>query len=254
MGPFRDNIRYFLQECAELEEYTVEGMPIWSTFGWSHHFVSKRKYHLIIPADCEWNKHLEDGVFDDQTHVLHGLIHSNGFGHLISINGIEIEISVWPEVMTCGSKITVEDVSKKYSMDLVFVVYWLWPYVVIDDFRYTSRSNVMKQMIVCYRVKEKPNVAPVARACSSRYLMRNAAPPNKSAGKEKSVRYRKFSNVAASLDSRWPVRRLEFTADVIVDALREKRAANRFGSCGMRAEARDAARLHIGDRIDWIMC
>lgn len=30
-GPFRDNIRVFLQECAELEDYNVEGMPIWCT-------------------------------------------------------------------------------------------------------------------------------------------------------------------------------------------------------------------------------
>ncbi|XP_049371987.1 PHD finger protein MALE MEIOCYTE DEATH 1-like [Solanum verrucosum] len=360
MGPFRDNIRYFLQECAEVEEYTIEGMPIWCTFlvhkikgvliplytieenvkssvrtfcdhcrcaGWSHHLVSKRKYHLIIPADSEWKNHLDDGVFDDQTHILHGLIHSNGFGHLISLNGIEggskylcgrEVMDLWDRICTSfrARKITVEDVSRKHMMDLRLlygVAYghtWFgrWGYKfshgsfgimehhyekaiemlssieldqVIDDFRYISRSNVMKQVIACYRglsntplitvrdlfrfilavkscnsVKEKPNVAaPVVRACSSRYLMRNAA-PNKSVGMEKSVRYRKFSNVAASLDSRWPVRRLEFTADVIVEALREKREAIRSGSCGMsRQEARDAARLHIGDTglIDYVL-
>ncbi|XP_009789304.1 PHD finger protein MALE MEIOCYTE DEATH 1 [Nicotiana sylvestris] len=360
-GPFRDNVRYFLQQCAELEEYTVEGMQIWSTFlvhknrgvaiplytieenvknndsrsfcdhcrcaGWSHHFVSKRKYHLIIPADCEWNQHLNDGVFDDQTHILHGLIHCNGFGHLICINGNEggskflcgrEVMDLWDRICTNlrARKITVEDLSKKHSMDLRLlygVAYghtWFgrWDYKfshgsfgimehnyeraiemlssieldqVIEDFRYSSRSNVMKQMVVCYRglsdaplitirdlfrfmlavkscnsIKEKPNVAPVVRACSSsRYLIRNAS-PSKSEGKEKSARYRKFSNIAASLDSRWPVRRLEFTADVIVDALKEKKATNRFGSCGMsRQEARDAARLHIGDTglIDYVL-
>lgn len=40
---------------------------------------------------------------------------------------------------------------------------------------------------------------------------------------KKSVRYKKFPNVEASLDSRWFLTRLEFTAEVIVDALREKR-------------------------------
>ncbi|KAF3649724.1 putative PHD finger protein MALE MEIOCYTE DEATH 1-like isoform X2 [Capsicum annuum] len=360
MGAFRDNIRYFLQECAEIEEYTVEGMPVWCTFlvhkkkgvviplytieenvkssvrtycdhcrcaGWSHHLVSKRKYHLIIPADSEWKKHLDDGVFDDQAHILHGLIHSNGYGHLISLNGIEggskflcgrEVMDLWDRICTNFRvrKITVEDVSKKHLMDLRLlygVAYghtWFgrWGYKfshgsfgimehnyekaiemlssieldhVIDDFRATNRSNVMKQMIVCYRdlsntplitirdllrfmlavkscisFKKEPHVAaPVVRSCSSRYLMRSAA-PNKSAEKEKSVRYRKFSNVAASLDSRWPVRRLEYTAEVIVDALREKREENRFGSCGMsRQEARDAARLHIGDTglIDYVL-
>lgn len=50
------------------------------------------------------------------------------------------------------------------------------------------------------------------------------------------------------MDSRWPVRRLEQVAEVIVEALKEKKAANNVCSCGMtRQEARDAARLHIGD-------
>lgn len=59
--------------------------------GWSNHFVSKRKYHIVIPLDDRWNKRLDDGGFDldDQTHLLHGLIHCNGFGHLLCVNGIE---------------------------------------------------------------------------------------------------------------------------------------------------------------------
>lgn len=62
---------------------------IFCSLGWSNHFLSKRKYHLIIPADDEWNKPLVDDVMDIQTHLLHGLIHCNGFGHLLCINGIE---------------------------------------------------------------------------------------------------------------------------------------------------------------------
>lgn len=57
--------------------------------GWSHNSVSKRKYHMIIPVDSEWSQKLEDGVCDLQTHLLHGLIHCNGFGHLLCINGRE---------------------------------------------------------------------------------------------------------------------------------------------------------------------
>ncbi|GMN73186.1 hypothetical protein TIFTF001_054289 [Ficus carica] len=43
--------------------------------GWSNLFVSKRKYHMIIPMDDGWNKPMDDAVFDLQTHLLHGLIH-----------------------------------------------------------------------------------------------------------------------------------------------------------------------------------
>ena len=48
--------------------------------------MSKRKYHFIIPIDTEWSLPLEDDAFDSQSHVLHGLIHCNGFGHLLCIN------------------------------------------------------------------------------------------------------------------------------------------------------------------------
>ncbi|KAF2295540.1 hypothetical protein GH714_033162 [Hevea brasiliensis] len=94
IGPFRDNIRLFLQECAEPEDYNVEGMPIWCTLlviesnsivvplyiieenvkfspnpfcdhcrctGWGDNLVSKRKYHVIIPIAGEWSKRLEEG-------------------------------------------------------------------------------------------------------------------------------------------------------------------------------------------------
>ncbi|KAH9615034.1 hypothetical protein KSS87_003880 [Heliosperma pusillum] len=121
-GAFRDNIRLFIQECTDVEDYSIESMPVWCTLlvqdgkgiviplytieenvkfsdqpfcdqcrcsGWSHHYMSKRKYHIIIPMDTEWNKPLNSDVFDIQTHLLHGVIHCNGFGHLLCINGIE---------------------------------------------------------------------------------------------------------------------------------------------------------------------
>lgn len=60
-----------------------------SYLGWGHHFVSKTNYHLIIPvADHELNTPLVEDFLHPQTHILHGLIHSNGFGHLLYINGI----------------------------------------------------------------------------------------------------------------------------------------------------------------------
>ncbi|CAI0400358.1 unnamed protein product [Linum tenue] len=166
-GPFRDNIRIFVNECAEPEDYEIEGMPIWCTLlttsssnnnvvlplytvedeesvhpsqnplcdrckctGWGNNFVSKRKYHIIIPVHSDWNRKLEEGALDLESHLLHGLIHCNGFGHLLRINGIEgggsrhlsgREImDLWDRI--CGSlrarSISVEDVSKKRSMDL----------------------------------------------------------------------------------------------------------------------------------------
>lgn len=56
--------------------------------GWSHHWVSKRKYHFIIPAPADWDRQLASDVILGRTdHLLHGLIHSNGFGHLVMLRG-----------------------------------------------------------------------------------------------------------------------------------------------------------------------
>ncbi|KAG8383670.1 hypothetical protein BUALT_Bualt04G0038000 [Buddleja alternifolia] len=362
-GAFRDNIRQFLQQYAELEDYTVlDEMPIWCTFlvyenrgivlplytvqenvqnsdtpfcdycrcaGWSHHFVSKRKYHLIIPGNDDWNKPLDENAFDLQTHLLHGLIHCNGFGHLICINGIEggskfitgTEImDLWDRICTTlhARKITVEDMSKKHMMDLRLlygVAYgqsWFgrWGYrfchgsfgvkehnyeraldvlsslqldQVIDDFSLTNGCTPIEQMIHHYRDMSDTNLVTIRdlfrfmlshkptpptprysttlpswprknlsfntsmNKCSFKLSTRIAV-KNCPFGKEKPTKCRKFSNLAANLDSRWPVRRLEHVAEVIVEALKEKRYANNVCSCGMtRQEARDAARLHIGD-------
>ena len=51
--------------------------------------MSKRRYHLIIPVDSRWSKPVEASDVDVSNHLLHGLIHGNGFGHLLCINGIE---------------------------------------------------------------------------------------------------------------------------------------------------------------------
>ncbi|KAI3926130.1 hypothetical protein MKW98_028266 [Papaver atlanticum] len=166
-GTFRQNIRKFIKKCGEEEGVDFEGWPTWCTLlvnekmkdadggrvmvplytieervkhskkpfcdqcrssGWGHHFVSKRRYHLIIPVQDEWHKFPNISLFD-QTHLLHGLIHCNGFGHLLSINGFEggskflsgQEImDLWDRICTALKvrKISVEDVSKKGSMDL----------------------------------------------------------------------------------------------------------------------------------------
>lgn len=57
--------------------------------GWGHHFVSKRRYHIIIPSRDNWNKPLKGDFLANRNHLLHGLIHCNGYGHLLSINSLD---------------------------------------------------------------------------------------------------------------------------------------------------------------------
>ncbi|CAH9138970.1 unnamed protein product [Cuscuta epithymum] len=345
-GPFFENVRFFLQQCAELEDYEVEGMPVWVTFlvhesrgfaaplytieeavqssaahqvcnhcryaGWGHHLVSKRNYHFIIPADDDWNQPLTEGFLDLQTHLLHGMIHCNGFGHLLCINGIEGGskyicgkdiMDLWDRICSNlqARSISVEDLSKKHSMDLRLlygVAYghsWFgrWGYryghgcfgvmehdyeralqilssldldQVIDNFSQSTCAFEISQTILFYRnlsnahhlhtlrdlfrfmisLKLKlPLGAPFLRPCSSKRLVRTTIQCKPQGKKDRSARCRKFASLAACMDSRWPVRRLEFTANVIVDALREKKQESKSGMT--RQEVRDAARAHIGD-------
>ncbi|KAK4275005.1 hypothetical protein QN277_018151 [Acacia crassicarpa] len=359
-GPFRDNIRLFLQECGELEDFQIQGMPLWTTgliheksncmiplytieenvchsshpfcdhcrcAGWSGHFVSKRRYHFIIAAD---NKSLTEGFLDDQSHLLHGMIHSNGYGHLLCINGIEggskflsgREImDLWDRICTIlrTRKIAVEDTSRKRSMDLRLlhgVAYghsWFgrWGYrfcrgsfgvtehnynaaiellssleldEVVQCFGNTTCHKEIKQIIRHYRDMSETQLitikdllrfmltvksrtlpppkrvivsitGPPSSTFCSKHTTRFAMSRKQCPLKEKSVKYKKFSSTVANMDSRWPSRRLEYAAQVIVDALKENKA-NSSGSGGMtRQDVRDAARLHIGDTglLDYVL-
>uniref|UniRef100_A0A7N0REH9 PHD-type domain-containing protein n=1 Tax=Kalanchoe fedtschenkoi TaxID=63787 RepID=A0A7N0REH9_KALFE len=74
---------------------------------------------------------LEDWVFGllgDSTHLLHGVVHSNGYGHLLTVNGREGGskflsgsniMSFWDRIckFLCVRKVTVMDVSKKYGLE-----------------------------------------------------------------------------------------------------------------------------------------
>ncbi|XP_061352574.1 PHD finger protein MALE MEIOCYTE DEATH 1-like [Gastrolobium bilobum] len=343
-GPFRDNVRLFLQEAAQPQDYTLSGNPLWCTLlilnrdntnltaplytieedvnrssnpfcdhcrcvGWSGHYVSKRRYHFIIPMDNGWHKPLIEGALDSQSHLLHGVIHCNGYGHLLRLNGVEggsrvlsgREImDLWDRIcINLGArKITVEDASRKRSMDLRLLHgvayghswYGRWGYrfcrgsfgvteqnyyeaiealgtleleKIVKDFSETKCHKKIKQMIRCYRDMSEAQIITIRDLLRFMLTVRSRAPVSKIAEisaaappmKEKSARYKKFSCAVTSMDGRWPTRRLEFAAQVIVDVLKEHKAAQ-SGSCGMtRQDVRDASRLHIGDTglLDYVL-
>ncbi|KAL4575639.1 hypothetical protein LXL04_022490 [Taraxacum kok-saghyz] len=171
-GPFRDNIRSFLDEYGEqIEQHQLNGSVsnnVWSTLllcesngavfplytieehiddqllhpfcchcksvGWGHHFVCKRRYRFMIPSYGDkqpFKDHDQKNSLElDDSHILHGLIHCNGFGHLISINKLELDSSnflaetdvmnLWDSI--CNSlktrKVSVADVKLERSMEL----------------------------------------------------------------------------------------------------------------------------------------
>ncbi|XVF63452.1 hypothetical protein PTKIN_Ptkin09bG0088100 [Pterospermum kingtungense] len=124
--------------------------------GWSGHPVCRKRYHFILRScdngmnastcsgctnpllisesrncKCCYNtddEQWEYSQLEDNTHLLHGVVHSNGYGHLLTVNGREGGSNVlsgsdimnfWDKLCTALSvrKVTVMDVSKKYGME-----------------------------------------------------------------------------------------------------------------------------------------
>lgn len=61
--------------------------------------VCNKKYHFILPSknmvaallNCEGdNDAVKSNLVELQSHILHVAFHSNGFGHLLCVNGVEM--------------------------------------------------------------------------------------------------------------------------------------------------------------------
>ena len=84
---------------------------------------SERKCSVCDEVDKECS------ILDHQTHLLHGMIHANGFGHLKRINGREAGsmalsgtqlMGLWETIcyQLRAREVSVEDVSQKYGVEL----------------------------------------------------------------------------------------------------------------------------------------
>ncbi|PQM37507.1 PHD finger protein MALE MEIOCYTE DEATH 1-like isoform X1 [Prunus yedoensis var. nudiflora] len=84
---------FILKEVVYDSRHESEEDPFCSYSGCNNNLVLKCKYHFVISADYESSEQLDDPFdkddyfFKDRTHLLHGLLHKNGIGHLICING-----------------------------------------------------------------------------------------------------------------------------------------------------------------------
>jgi len=126
--------------------------------GWHHHPVNKKQWHFIVHTDfktrgkpelagkrvcqlccCAVPKgervctvcgeiDKECSIVDHQTHLLHGLLHGNGCGHLKRINGREAGsmvlsgsqlMGLWENICYTlrAREVSVEDVSQKYGVE-----------------------------------------------------------------------------------------------------------------------------------------
>ncbi|XP_024524457.1 PHD finger protein PERSISTENT TAPETAL CELL 1 [Selaginella moellendorffii] len=323
-GAFRDNIRAFLSDCAEMEPYTVEGMPTWSLLleddrnlssgrlnllimeestansihphcdhcrciGWSHHPVSIRRYHFIIPGpeiDDEAAA-TQSSILDLQDHLLHGLLHCNGYGHLLRVNGREKGsklasgrelMDLWDRIcaMLRARKVSVEDIAKKKGLELRLLHcvaygeswYSRWGYKFghgsfgITQQMYSKAIEAIRGMPLSVMIQHFDGVdAEVLEIVSLYQKMSGQALQTvgdlvrfmvelKSRLPLTATAANSSSSSLLDMPCRWSMKRLELATQVIVEALK-----NCDKKWMPRQDVRDAARVYIGDTglLDFVL-
>ncbi|CAN6727625.1 unnamed protein product [Malus baccata var. baccata] len=155
LGAFRDNVLEFVQEFDNLGDFTVKGpgvtVPLYIIEEdvkklskrpicdlcriTASNLLGNRSCHVIIPPEEGWNNPIQNGVLDLQNHIMYGLIHSDGYDHLLGIRVRALLILVALRLWTCGTEcvlffakthlgnvirkaICVKDNSIKAGMDL----------------------------------------------------------------------------------------------------------------------------------------
>ncbi|OAY25374.1 PHD finger protein MALE STERILITY 1 [Manihot esculenta] len=268
--------------------------------GWGHHLICNKKYHFVLPSkdtviaflNCEGNF---DGaismkgrfnIVEFQGHIMHGVFHSNGFGHLLCVNGMEAGSNLsgrqimefWDRLCNGlrARKVSLNDISQKRSMDLRLlhgIAYgepWFgqWGYKFergsfgVTRAIYQKAIGTIQAMPLCILVHFLSNSNHDLPAIVSRYqtlsdyslatlgdLFRFMF-ELKSRLPDDSCIDSYSTGIMVEPTCRWSPKRIEMATRVIVEAL--KRAEFRWVS---RQEVRDAARAYIGDTglLDFVL-
>lgn len=132
------------------------------TAGWQHHFVSNARYHFVLPAlkgpksmasphyfpsiveaklngsnvgvptlapEQESHSSLYTApasIVDSHTHLLHGVVHLNGYGHLLRINGMEggsVHLTGCPGLVPVLSELRRAECCGKFYTLFAFVLF-----------------------------------------------------------------------------------------------------------------------------------
>ncbi|XAR64499.1 hypothetical protein NMG60_11024871 [Bertholletia excelsa] len=263
--------------------------------GWGHHMICNKKYHFLLPSkdisiaclDSQGNcDKLEPNNGKLKGHILHGIFHSNGFGHLICLNGLEVG-SILPgyQIMEfwdrlCSGlrvrKVSINDISQKKSMDMRLlhgVAYgkpWFgrWGYRFgrgsygVTQQMYQKSIEAIQKIPLClllHHLSPSNNEIPIIfsryQALSGHTLATlgdifQFMLELKSHLPEENTIDSYKQGIFVGATCRWSPKRVEMATRVIVEAL--KRAEFRWVS---RQEVRDAARVYIGDTglLDFVL-
>ncbi|KAG8382650.1 hypothetical protein BUALT_Bualt05G0099400 [Buddleja alternifolia] len=257
--------------------------------GWGHHMICNKKYHFLLPSkvgsgDCKSNMIELQG----EGHSMHGVFHSNGFGHLLCVNGSETRsdlagyqiMEFWDRLCSGlgARKVSLKDMAKKKGMDLrlLHAVAYGKPWFGRWDYTFGRGSYGVNQEMYQSAIKAIQNI-PLSliahqlgfESCQNEMqiiLPRYQVVSGQSLVTlgdlfhfmlELKFRIPKESNInshypgiMSDASCRWSPKRVEMAIHVVVEAL--KRAEFRWVS---RQHVRDVARAYIGDTglLDFVL-
>ncbi|KAK1313794.1 PHD finger protein MALE STERILITY 1 [Acorus calamus] len=275
---------------------------------WGHHMICNERFHFVLPShktmpallvkpdfdrDRRRNsKATPTGLdfLDHDGHLMHGIVHSNGFGHLLRVNGFEGGsefvsghriMDLWDRLCTGlkARKVSLTDVAKKASMELRLVhgiAYgepWFghWGYKFGRGSYGVTLQSYQKSIEV---VRDLPlsllahnnnlRRADLAQTpiILSKYQTITAQPMHNLAQLLRCmlelkhrlppdlIKFMDYHAISTEPACRWSPKRVEMAARVIVESL--KKARFKWVS---RQEVRDAARIYIGDTglLDFVL-
>ncbi|KAL0409061.1 UNVERIFIED_CONTAM: PHD finger protein MALE STERILITY 1 [Sesamum radiatum] len=260
--------------------------------GWGHHMICNKKYHFLLPSKSGSAEYCKSNVIELQGegHSLHGVFHSNGFGHLLCINGSEsgsdlpgYQIMEFWDRLCSGlgaRKVSLKDVAKKKGMDLrlLHAVAYGKPWFGHWDYMFGRGSYGVSQEMYQNAVKAIQNI-PLSLIAHQlgfqsfqqsdiqillpRYqllsghslitvgdLFHFMLELKFRIPKECSSVGSNYPGIMSDASCRWSPKRVEMAIHVVVEAL--KRAEYRWVS---RQHVRDVARAYIGDTglLDFVL-
>ncbi|KAL6846238.1 hypothetical protein ACP4OV_023686 [Aristida adscensionis] len=272
--------------------------------GWGRNLICSKRFHFVLPKRESLVE--TDGLYyginhdspekasskapaSSRGHLLHGVVHLNGFGHLVGLHGFEGGsdfvsghqlMDLWDRI--CAAlhvrKVSLVDTARKAHMELRLlhgVAYgdtWFgrWGYrfgrpsygVALPS--YQQSLHALQSIPLCVLVshlsclgQELPMVVTKYQAISGHKVLNlgdllRFMLELRTRLPATSVTAMDYRGIMSEASCRWSAKRVDMAARAVVDALRRSEPPARWVT---RQEVRDAARAYIGDTglLDFVL-
>ncbi|XP_020083265.1 PHD finger protein PERSISTENT TAPETAL CELL 1 [Ananas comosus] len=296
-------VRLFIVE-EDVEKSPYRHCRLCRFVGWGGNMICNKRFHFVLPKkestveseglsiEIHENGLEKAGLVSKTTspkrNMMHGLMHSNGFGHIVCINGFEGGsdlvsghqiVDLWDRICVAlrARKISLIDNARKGNMELRLIhgiAYggtWFgrWGYKFgrgtygLDQQMYQNSLAALQSLPLyllvprlAYSAHEIPMIIGKYQNISSNVLQTlgelfHFMIELKPHLPTKSLTALDYHGIYNEANCRWSMKRVEMATQVIVEALKKKFELKWV----TRQEVRDAARVYIGDTglLDYVL-